>query len=170
MFQSQIHCHYPCLHHMPHHQKSRHGPLKVLNTMEMIAPQWTKPSSVLELQERCMNMFIYVSVSIKQCFTVSKWVSQWISNTVTQYSYTNSWTWISTSKSLLFKLPQIIWHTHQCQDCFGCNLWCSPCCVSAYKTVPLHHVHMWNGKFFEQSDWLTHKLSLNLSHHPGDCS
>ena len=29
---------------------------------------------------------------------------------------------------------------------------------------------MWNGHFFEQSDFLAHKVELSLCYHPGDCS
>ena len=28
---------------------------------------------------------------------------------------------------------------------------------------------MWNGRFFEQSDLLTRRLCLDLSHYPDDC-
>jgi hypothetical protein len=28
---------------------------------------------------------------------------------------------------------------------------------------------MWNGQFFERSELLTHQLTLDLSHYPGDC-
>ena len=63
MVQSQIHYHYPAILHILGHQKSGHGPLKVSNMMKMIASWWTKPSSIQELQERCMDMFTNVSIS-----------------------------------------------------------------------------------------------------------
>jgi len=59
--------------------------------------------------------------------------------------------------------------THRCQDCFGSNFWCDPCCVSAHERLPFHRVQMWNGRFFEQSDLLTRRLCLDLSHYPDDC-
>jgi hypothetical protein len=59
--------------------------------------------------------------------------------------------------------------THQCRDCFGPNFWCGPCCISAHRSLPFHRVQMWNGRFFEQSDLLTHGMTLDLRHYPGDC-
>src|ERR1700683_3035881 len=59
--------------------------------------------------------------------------------------------------------------THRCQACFGSNFWCDPCCVSAHEWLPFHRIQMWNGRFFEQSDLLTHGLSLDLCHYPDDC-
>ena len=168
MFQSQIHFHYLCLHHMPHHQKSRHGPLKVLNTMEMIVPQWTKPSSIPELLERCVDIFIYVSVSSNNTLqSQNEFLNEYLTqrhSILIEILKHESWP-VNPYCSNCHESPG----AHQCQDCFGCNLWCGPCCVSTH-TVPFHCVQMWNGKFFEQSDLLAQELSLNLSHHPGDCS
>ena len=59
--------------------------------------------------------------------------------------------------------------THRCRDCFGPNLWCDHCCISAHRTLPFHRVQMWNGRFFEQSDLLTHGLTLDLRHYPDNC-
>src|ERR1700683_878392 len=39
--------------------------------------------------------------------------------------------------------------THHCQDCFGSNFWCDPCCVSTHERLPFHCIQMWNGHFFE---------------------
>ena len=137
--------------------------------MVMIAPQRTKPSSIPELQERCMDMFTNVSVSSSDALQ-------------SQNEFLNEYlTW---QHSILI---QILKHeslpanpdcanchqsssTHRCQDCFGRNLWCGPCCVSVHKNVPFHCVQMWNDNFFEQSDLLTHEMELSLCHHPGDCS
>ena len=141
MFQSRIHYHYPPLPHIPHCQKSRHGPLKVLNRTVMIAPRQTKPSSIPELQERCMDMFTNVSVSSSNVLQ-------------SQNEFLNKY--LTQRHSILI---QILEHeslpanpdcanchqssgTHQCQDCFGHNLWCGPCCVSVHKNVPFHHVQM----------------------------
>jgi hypothetical protein len=59
--------------------------------------------------------------------------------------------------------------TYRCQDCFGTNLLCGACCVSAHATVPFHRIQMWNGRYFERSDILAHDLTLNLFHYPDDC-
>ena len=59
--------------------------------------------------------------------------------------------------------------THRCYDCFGSNIWCGPCCISAHKSLPFHRVQMWNGQFFEWSDLLVHRLTLDLRHYLDDC-
>jgi hypothetical protein len=59
--------------------------------------------------------------------------------------------------------------THRCQDCFGSNFWCGPCCVSAHANLPFHRVQMWNRRFFERSYLLTQELCLDLCHYPDDC-
>ena len=59
--------------------------------------------------------------------------------------------------------------THRCQDCFDSNVWCDSCCVSVHANLPFHRIQMWNGRFFEQSDILTHQLALDLHHYPDDC-
>jgi hypothetical protein len=59
--------------------------------------------------------------------------------------------------------------TYRCHDCFGSNIWCGPCCISAHKSLPFHRVQEWNGGFFERSDLLTHGLTLDLRHYPDDC-
>ena len=59
--------------------------------------------------------------------------------------------------------------THRCQDCFNSNLWCGTCCVSAHRNLPFHRIRMWNGRFFERSDLLTNRLTLDLHHYPDDC-
>jgi len=41
--------------------------------------------------------------------------------------------------------------------------------VSTHERLPFHCVQMWNGRFFEQSDLLTHGLCLDLCHYPDDC-
>ena len=41
--------------------------------------------------------------------------------------------------------------------------------MSAHERLPFHHIQMWNGCFFEQSDLLTHGLCLDLCHYPDDC-
>ena len=59
--------------------------------------------------------------------------------------------------------------TYRCRDCFGSCLWCGACCVSAHAHVPFHRVEMWNGNFFERSDLLTHRLTIDLCHYPDEC-
>jgi CxC2 like cysteine cluster associated with KDZ transposases len=59
--------------------------------------------------------------------------------------------------------------THRCQDCFGPNLWCGPCCIVVHKALPFHRIKMWNGHYFEHSDLLTHGLTLDLCHYPDHC-
>jgi hypothetical protein len=59
--------------------------------------------------------------------------------------------------------------THRCQDCFGPHFLCGPCCVSAHVHLPFHRIQMWNGRFFERSDLLTHALLLDLRHYPDTC-
>lgn len=58
---------------------------------------------------------------------------------------------------------------NRCQDCFGPNLWCDACCVSAHTNLPFHRIQTWNGCFFEKSDLLTKHLTLDLRHYPDDC-
>jgi hypothetical protein len=58
---------------------------------------------------------------------------------------------------------------HRCQDCFNSNLWCAACCVSTHANLPFHRIQMWNGRFFERSDLLTSRLTLDLRHYPDDC-
>lgn len=59
--------------------------------------------------------------------------------------------------------------TYQCQDCFGSNLLCGACCVSAHARLPFHCVQMWNGHFFEKSDLLALEFTLDLIHEPNNC-
>lgn len=58
---------------------------------------------------------------------------------------------------------------YRCRDCFGTNIWCRECCVSAHRRAPFHRIQMWNGSYFEQSDVLTHELIIDLTHFPDDC-
>ena len=135
----------------------------------MIASWQTKPSSIQELQERCMDMFTNVSISSRDALQSQ---NEFLNDYLTwQHSIL---TQILKHESLPVNPDCSNCHqsssTHRCQDCFGCNLWWGPCCVSIHKNVPFHHVQMWNGHFFEQSDLLAHKVELSLCHHPGDCS
>ncbi|KAI0245232.1 hypothetical protein BJV78DRAFT_1140113, partial [Lactifluus subvellereus] len=56
-----------------------------------------------------------------------------------------------------------------CQDCFGSDMWCDTCCVSAHAHLPFHHIQTWNEQFFEKSNLLTNHLILDLYHYPDDC-
>jgi hypothetical protein len=58
---------------------------------------------------------------------------------------------------------------YRCRDCFGPNLRCGECCVSAHVHAPFHRVQMWNGRFFQESDLLTRNLTMDLTHYPDDC-
>ena len=41
--------------------------------------------------------------------------------------------------------------------------------MSAHTNIPFHRVQMWNGKFFEQLDLLSHAMFLDLRHYPDNC-
>ena len=83
-------------------------------------------------------------------------------------------------------LVEILWHSalpskqfcsncqessspYCCWDCFGTHMWCRECCVSAHTRTPFHHIQMWDGNHFEQSDLLTQELIIDLAHYPDDC-
>jgi hypothetical protein len=59
---------------------------------------------------------------------------------------------------------------YRCQDCFGTEIWCRKCCVSAHMHAPFHRIQMWNGNCFEKSDLLTDELIIDLVHYPDNCS
>jgi hypothetical protein len=58
---------------------------------------------------------------------------------------------------------------YRCRDCFRTHMWCRECCVSTHMCAPFHHIQMWNGNHFEQSDLLTQELIIDLVHYPDDC-
>jgi len=58
---------------------------------------------------------------------------------------------------------------YRCRDCFGTEMWCRECCVSAHTRAPFHRIQMWNGNHFERSDLLTQELIIDLAHYPDDC-
>ena len=58
---------------------------------------------------------------------------------------------------------------YRCRDCFGTEMWCRECCVSAHTCAPFHRIQMWNGNHFERSDLLTQELIIDLAHYPDDC-
>ena len=60
--------------------------------------------------------------------------------------------------------------THRCRDCFGLNIWCDTCCISAHTNLPFHHIQTWNGHYFAKSDLLERWLVLNIGHHCDHCS
>lgn len=59
---------------------------------------------------------------------------------------------------------------YHCRDCFGCEIWCSRCCISAHTNLPFHQIQTWNGHYYEKSDLLEHQLVLFLAHYCPSCS
>lgn len=60
--------------------------------------------------------------------------------------------------------------THFCRDCFGCEIWCSRCCISAHTNLPFHQIQTWNGHYYGKLDLLEHQLILSLAHDCPSCS
>ncbi|KAG1729947.1 uncharacterized protein EDB91DRAFT_1239155 [Suillus paluster] len=46
---------------------------------------------------------------------------------------------------------------------------CQTCVICRHLSNPLHHIDMWNGKFFESVTLKTLGLRVQLGHMPGEC-
>ncbi|KAF8137813.1 hypothetical protein K438DRAFT_1490615, partial [Mycena galopus ATCC 62051] len=59
----------------------------------------------------------------------------------------------------------------RCKQCYGDELLCGNCMVTAHTRNPLHRTERWNGCFFEITSLKTLGLRVQLGHQPGDrCS
>ncbi|KAJ7025854.1 hypothetical protein C8F04DRAFT_967229 [Mycena alexandri] len=59
--------------------------------------------------------------------------------------------------------------TIRCRECFGGELYCSPCSVEKHATNPLHTIDAWNGQYFSRTSLRDIGLRVPL-HHKGCAS
>ncbi|KAG1800650.1 hypothetical protein EV424DRAFT_1474814 [Suillus variegatus] len=57
---------------------------------------------------------------------------------------------------------------YRCRDCFGVEMVCQACVIRRHLSNPLHHIDMWNGKFFQSVTLKTLGLRVQLGHMPGE--
>ncbi|KAF9505610.1 hypothetical protein BS47DRAFT_1433238 [Hydnum rufescens UP504] len=53
---------------------------------------------------------------------------------------------------------------YRCIECFNHQMLCKDCCVLQHEHLPLHHINVWNGDFFECTTLATMGLKIYLGH------
>ncbi|KAF9502956.1 hypothetical protein BS47DRAFT_1266499, partial [Hydnum rufescens UP504] len=53
---------------------------------------------------------------------------------------------------------------YRCIECFNHQILCKDCCVLQHEHLPLHHINVWNGDFFECTTLATMGLKIYLGH------
>jgi hypothetical protein len=54
--------------------------------------------------------------------------------------------------------------TYRCLDCFGSNLFCSPCILLGHQNLPLHRIERWDEGSFERTSLAHLSLPVYIGH------
>ncbi|KAF9513214.1 hypothetical protein BS47DRAFT_1296509, partial [Hydnum rufescens UP504] len=54
--------------------------------------------------------------------------------------------------------------TYRCIKCFDHQMVCQDCCLQRHENLPLHHINVWNGAFFEHMNLAAMGLRVYLGH------
>ncbi|KAF9507841.1 hypothetical protein BS47DRAFT_1303454, partial [Hydnum rufescens UP504] len=53
---------------------------------------------------------------------------------------------------------------YRCVECFDHDMVCKDCCLQQHNHLPLHHINVWNGRFFERTSLAAMGLKVYLGH------
>ncbi|KAG2101317.1 uncharacterized protein F5147DRAFT_812283 [Suillus discolor] len=56
---------------------------------------------------------------------------------------------------------------YRCSDCEGLQMYCQSCVVALHCAMPLHHVEVWTGEYFQCTSLRDLGLRMQLGHPPG---